>query len=213
VATLARHVGGAHHVVAQVVKDRPTADFGLFASLAIPDDDDPALAAWVAEGTAALAAALRAADAGVECWSWWPEGRTASFWQRRMAQETLVHRWDAELGAGLVGSPMVPAIAADGVDEYLDVFAGLTRLLHSAPAGPSMHLRSTDTDAEWLLRLPAMGERVLTRERAEADVALRGPAEGLLLMAWGRLSPSAAGVEVVGDTGAVSRWSELFPPM
>ena len=213
VATCGRHVGGAHHVVAQVVQGRPTADFGLFASLNIPDAEDPELSTWVAAGTAALAAELRATDPSAECWSWWPEGRTAAFWQRRMAQETLVHRWDAELGAGIDGPPMVPAVAADGVDEYLDVFAGLTRMLHGAPAGPSIHLHCTDTDGEWLLQLPADGERVLSREHAKGDLGLRGPAEGLLLVAWGRLSPGAAGVEVLGDTDVVSRWSQLIPPM
>ncbi|MDP9334996.1 MAG: maleylpyruvate isomerase family mycothiol-dependent enzyme [Actinomycetota bacterium] len=213
VATCAQHVGGAHHVVAQVVNGRPTADFGLFSSLAIPERENPELAGWIAEGTAAVVAALRATDADAECWSWWPEGRTAGFWQRRMAQETLVHRWDAELGAGIRGAPMDPAVAADGVDEYLDVFAGLTRMLHTAPAGPSIHVHCTDSDGEWLLRLPAAGERVLTREHAKADVALRGPAEGLLLMMWGRLESAAANVEVIGDTDVVNRWVELFPPM
>ena len=213
VATCAQHVGGAHHVVAQVVNDRPTADFSLFSQLAIPDCQSPELADWIAEGTADLVTALAATDPGAECWSWWPEGRTARFWQRRMAQETLVHRWDAELGAGVRIEPMDPAVAADGVDEYLDVFAGLTRVLHNAPAGPSIQIHCTDSDGEWLLQLPAVGERVLTREHAEADVALQGPAEGLLLMLWGRVDSTAANVQVVDDLDIVSRWAELFPPM
>jgi uncharacterized protein (TIGR03083 family) len=213
VAACAQHVGGGHHVVAQVVKDRPTADFSLFSSLAIPERESPDLADWVAEGTAAFVAVLRATDADAECWSWWPEGRTAGFWQRRMAQETLVHRWDAELGAGIGGARMDPAVAADGVDEYLDVFAGMTRVLHAAPAGPSIHVHCTDSEGEWLLHLPAAGERVLTREHTKAKVALRGPAEGLLLMMWGRLDSTAANVEVIGDTDVVNRWGELFPPM
>lgn len=178
VATCAQHVGGAHHVVAQVVNDRPTADFGRFSSLDIPDRASSELADWIAQGTADLVTALATTDPDAECWSWWPEGRTARFWQRRMAQETLVHRWDAELGAGVRGTPMDPAVAADGVDEYLDVFAGLTRVLHTAPEGPSIHVHCTDSEGEWLLQLPAAGERVLTRQHAKADVALRGPAEG-----------------------------------
>jgi uncharacterized protein (TIGR03083 family) len=213
VATCSQHVGGAHHVVAQVVTGRPTADFGLFSSLALPDRESPELAAWIAQGTVALVSALAAADPDAECWSWWPEGRTTRFWQRRMAQETLVHRWDAELGAGIRGAPMDPAVAADGVDEYLDVFAGLTRVLHTAPAGPSVQVHCTDGDGEWLVRLPAAGERVLTREHAKADVALRGPAEGLLLMMWGRVDPTSAKVEMRGNSDIVNRWDELFPPM
>jgi uncharacterized protein (TIGR03083 family) len=213
VSTCARHIGGAHHVVAQVVDDRPAGDFSMFSGLEMPDGDDPALADWIAGGTSALVRALRACEPEAECWSWWPDGRTAAFWQRRMAQETLVHRWDTELGAGVDGAPMDPAVAADGIDEYLDVFAGVTRMLHAAPAGPSIHVHCTDTDGEWLIALPAAGERVVTREHAKGDAALRGPAEGLLLTAWGRLDPAAAGVEVVGDEAVVARWAELFPPM
>jgi len=42
---------------------------------------------------------------------------------------------------------------------------------------------------------------------------LVGPAEGLLLVAWGRLAPDAAGVVVAGDVGIIDRWTELLPPM
>src|SRR3954454_13196443 len=118
VSTCARHVGGVHRVVAQVVDDRPAGDFSLFSSLEMPDGDDPALRDWVAAGTNALVGALRACGSETECWSWWPDGQTAGFWQRRMAQETLVHRWDTELGAGIDRAPMDPAVAADGIDEY-----------------------------------------------------------------------------------------------
>jgi uncharacterized protein (TIGR03083 family) len=213
VATCARHVGSVHHVVAQVVSDRPTADFGRFKTLTVPEGEGAELADWIAEGTSTLVRALRAAGADDECWSWWPDGRTVGFWERRMAQETLVHRWDAELGAGISGAAMDPPVASDGIDEYLDVFAGVTRQLHSAPAGPSIHVHCTDTEGEWLLQLPAPGERTLTREHVKADVAVRGPAEGLLLVMWGRAAPADVSVEVIGDTSVVDRWSELLPPM
>jgi uncharacterized protein (TIGR03083 family) len=213
VSTVAQHVGGVHHVVAQVIEQRPAGDFGLFSSLARPERDDPALGSWVAEGTAALAAQLRATDPAEVCWSWWPEGGNAGFWRRRMAQETLVHRWDAERGAGIAGDRMDPAVAADGIDEYLDVFVAVTRMLNSAPAGPSIHVHCTDTEGEWLLDLPVGGERVLTREHRKGDVALRGAAEDLLLVAWGRVTPAEAGVEVVGDATVLDRWSELLPAM
>jgi uncharacterized protein (TIGR03083 family) len=213
VATCARHVGGTHHIVAQVLEGRPTADFGLFATLATPEKTDPGFAGWVSAGTAALVAQMRVTDPDAECWSWAPQGRTAGFWQRRMAHETLVHRWDAELGAGVAGEPMAPDVAADGIDEYLDVFVGVSRGGHSAPAGPSFHFHCTDTDGEWLLQLPAAGERLLTREHAKGDIALRGPAGALLLVAWGRVRPEAAGVDVVGDATVIDRWNELLPPM
>ena len=166
-------------MVAKVIEDRPTASFGLFATLDVPDKTDPGLTAWVAEGTAALVAQLRATDPAAECWSWHPDERSAGFWARRMAHETLVHRWDAEAGAGTTGAAMDPTVAADGIDEYLDVFVAVTRGLQSSPAGPSFHYDCTDTGDSWFLQLPSAGTRVITREPVECAVRFRGPAEGL----------------------------------
>ena len=53
--------------------------------------------------------------------------RTVGFWSRRLASETLVHRWDAELDAGIDGAPMDAAVAADAVDEHLGCFVGVVR--------------------------------------------------------------------------------------
>lgn len=213
VGTVARHVAGTHHVVAQVIGGRPDADFGLFGSLVSPAKDDPGFPAWFAEGTAALCSQLRAADPDDGCWSWYAGGRTVGFWTRRMAHETLVHRWDAEAGAGIAGPAMDPGLAADGVDEFLDVFVRATRELHGSPAGPSMHLECTDAEREWFLELSHDGERVVGSEPVECASAMRGPAEGLLLVLWGRLDPAAAGVEVAGDHEILERWDELIPPM
>ena len=213
VGTCAKHVGGTHHVVAKVIEDRPTASFELFATLDAPDKTDPGLAAWVAEGTAALVAQLRATDPAAECWSWHPDERSAGFWARRMAHETLVHRWDAEAGAGTTGAAMDPTVAADGIDEYLDVFVAVTRGLQNSPAGPSFHYDCTDTGDSWFLQLPSAGTRVVTREPVECAVRFRGPAEGLLLVAWGRVRPDVVRVEVLGDTAVLSRLNELLPPM
>src|SRR3954453_9605837 len=174
---VAHHVGGVHHVVAQLIEGRPAGDFSLFSKLASPDQSDPGLGAWVAEGTAALVRQLRETDPEAECWSWWPDGRSAGWSRRRMAQETLVHRWDAELGAGVHGAPMDPAVAADGIDEFLDVFVAVGRMGHSARAGPRVHAHCPATEGEWLLGLATAEGRPLTREPSKGDPALRGPAE------------------------------------
>jgi uncharacterized protein (TIGR03083 family) len=208
----ARHVGGLHHVMAGVVEGRPTANFGLFKSLDQPAATDPGLGPWIADGTAALVAQLRAAPPEDTAWSWWPEDQTVGFWSRRVALETLVHRWDVELGAGVDIVPADPVLAADAIDEYLDIFVGLQRVLHTAPgAGETVHVHCTDTSGEWFVEFPAPGERVLRREHAKGDVAFRGPAEGLLLYLWGRLPVGEAGVETIGDPAIAARWRELAP--
>jgi predicted lipid carrier protein YhbT len=140
------------------------------------------------------------------------DDQTVGFWRRRVALETLVHRWDAELGAGVEIVPTDPVLAADTIDEYLDVFLGLQRVLNTAPgAGETAHVHCTDTDGEWFIEFPAPGERVVRREHAKGDVAFRGPAEGLMLYLWGRLPAGEAGVEIVGDTALADRWNELAP--
>jgi uncharacterized protein (TIGR03083 family) len=197
-----------------VVAGRPTVGWDARTALDPPDPASPALEEWVAESADRLVSLLRATDPAEPCWSWWPQATDVSFWSRRMAHETLVHRWDLELGAGIDGAPMDPAIAADGIDETLDVFVGMSRLLHAAPgAGETFHVHCTDTDGEWVLVCSGEGERELRREHAKGDVAYRGPAEGLLLVLWGRVAPDRVGVEVLGDPDVAARWGELVPSM
>ena len=208
----ARHAGGLHHVIAGVIEGRPTANFGLFKTLGSPNADDPGLARWLAEGTEKLVGQLRNATPDEPCWSFWQAHSTVSFWYRRTAHETFVHRWDMERAAGVEIVPADPALAADGIEEFRDVVAGMLRGGNaSAGAGETMHVHCTDTAGEWLLAFPAPGERTLTREHAKGDVAFRGPAEGLLLFLWGRHSAEDAGVETVGDAAVAARWRELVP--
>ena len=86
----------------------------------------------------------------------------------RTGRETL------RLAARTMGLPL------SRVDEMLDVFVGLTRVLFEAPGvGESAHLHCTDTEGEWLITFPAPSERVVTREHAKGDVAVRGTAPGM----------------------------------
>lgn len=72
--------------------------------------------------SAALVTELERADPADPAWTWAPE-QTVGFTYRRQAQEALIHRLDAEQTAG-VSSPLDPALAADGIDEVLDVMYG-----------------------------------------------------------------------------------------
>ncbi len=213
VGTVARHVAGTHHVVAQVIEDRPTADFGRFAGLATPAKGDPGFPVWFAAGTDALVEQCGVAPPTEACWSWHPDGGTVGFWVRRMAHETLVHRWDAEAGAGIDGPPMDASVAADGVDELLAVFVSASRALHASPAGPAVRICCTDADQEWYLDLAEVGGRTVQAEPIDVALTLRGPAEALLLLLWGRMDASSAGVDVDGDHTILTKWDELVPPM
>ena len=54
--------------------------------------------------------------------TWFGPEQTVGFWIRRMAQETVVHRMDAQLAAGEPVTPAPDDLAIDGVDEVLNRF-------------------------------------------------------------------------------------------
>ena len=65
-----------------------------------------------------------------------------------MAQETVIHRIDAELGTGQPGSVLVPSdLAIDGIDELLKVFvaysvaewSGYFTVILAGRTGPDLH--------------------------------------------------------------------------
>jgi uncharacterized protein (TIGR03083 family) len=129
-----------------------------------------------------------------------------------MAYEAVVHRWDVDAARGKE-HPIAPDIAADGIDEYLDVFVQASRAGHDAPKGPTTSFRCSDSGDQWWLDLSDPGRRTVSREPGRADVQVHGTAEQLLLFLWGRLPASTEGVAVSGDTMQLDRWSELVPPM
>lgn len=53
---------------------------------------------------------------------WYAPDQTVGFWIRRMAQETVIHRIDAELGTGQPVAPVPADLAVDGTDELLKIF-------------------------------------------------------------------------------------------
>jgi uncharacterized protein (TIGR03083 family) len=213
VATVARHVAGTHHAVADVIRGRPDADLDLFGDLQTPPKDSPEFADWSRAGTASLLEQLSSAPADEECWSWFDSGRTVGWWARRMALEAVVHRSDTDAAQGKEFS-VASGIAADGIDEFLDVFVAASRAANDAPAGPTISFECRDRSDRWWLDLSGRGERFLSREPRDASLRICGSAEQLLLIVWNRVSPSDAdGVELSGDVRELDRWSELVPPI
>jgi uncharacterized protein (TIGR03083 family) len=199
--------------VAEVVRGRPDADFGLFGVLQTPAKDSPDFVDWFRSGTASLLEQLSSVPADDECWSWFEPGRRVGWWARRMALEAVVHRSDTDAAQGHDFS-VASDVAADGIDEFLDVFVAASRAAHESPAGPTISFECSDRADRWWLDLSVRGERAVSREPRDASVRIMGTAARLLLFVWGRVSQTAAaGVEVSGDVGGLDRWSELVPPM
>jgi uncharacterized protein (TIGR03083 family) len=163
----------------------------------------PAPEAAAGEARAAadrLLAVLRETDPSTEIWTWTGSNQPIAWLQRRMAQETAVHRWDAERAAG-TGWTIPPEVASDGIDEFLMWFVN-DRRGQAEPVGGTVHLHCTDVPGEWFVR-PEPGRAAFTREHAKGDAAVRGPAHNLLLWLWRR---QGGAVEVLGDAGVAERF-------
>jgi uncharacterized protein (TIGR03083 family) len=173
-----------------------------------PPPSPPAdeLLGWYDQGLAELLTALGDTDPATPVWTFHRPEQTAGFWRRRMAQETVVHRVDAESAHGRPG-PVPAALAADGVAEVLEVF--LAPYLDGRPVGgrgQCLRLRATDTGDAWQVRLLADGIEVGPAEAA-ADATAAGNAADLLLFLWGR--GAADPLERTGDPALVPRVREL----
>lgn len=116
-------------------------------------DDYDGLLAQFDTASAQLIAALETHAADVPVWTW-SEDHTIGFIRRRMAQEALIHRLDAELTVGAV-TDLDPALAADGVVEGFEIFYGGRTPAWATfdPTGPTGRLVMTDTGDELLLQV------------------------------------------------------------
>jgi hypothetical protein len=73
--------------------------------------------------------------------------------------------------------------------------------------GHTLHIHGSDTpDAEWLLSFGPDGVSA-SRTHAKADVALRGPAQSLLLALWRRRPLDV--LEVFGDRGIAEQFLDI----
>jgi uncharacterized protein (TIGR03083 family) len=205
---LATHVGRAHRWAAEIAGTRSD-EFIPFRQ--VPDGripDDPALhAPWLRAGAARVIEAVREAG-GDQVWAF--DGlRPASFWARRMAHETAVHRADAQITAGREPE-FEPDLAADAIDEWLGFTSGIgpsDAPVDALPDGAVLHVHVTDegSGGEWLVRRE--GNAVTVEPgHGKGDVAVRGPAGRLLLVLLRRVPPDDPQVEVLGDAALLTGW-------
>jgi uncharacterized protein (TIGR03083 family) len=198
VEQLVRHVGGVHRWAATIVRDRIPER--LQRDFEGPADRD-ALLAWYREGRQALAGVLEAASPDDAFWFWGPAPNALAFWARRQANETAIHRRDAEAARGAV-TPLATDDAIDALDEWF----GLAARRAKAPDGAGRLLRVVPTDgrATWNLIL---GDRVeVTSDRRRGHCELRGTASDLYL--WSMNRRGTDGIAVSGDDGLLQVWAD-----
>ncbi len=169
----------------------------------------PGLIDWFRSEAEAMEGALRDLAPDQPVWTFGPPRQQGGFWHRRMAQETIIHRWDAE-SAHVVPRPIETSLAIDGLDEMVDTWIFRSRRRSKlAGTGESYWFRPTDTERSWLVRFDADRFEVELAP-GPADVTLGGTASDLLLFLWQRVPRDRLSIE--GDPALLDRYFELAPP-
>jgi uncharacterized protein (TIGR03083 family) len=191
---LVHHLGNIHRWAGAIVTAR---------SMDVPRGGAPKLGGtelcdWFDKGLTELDATLRSCDPSDPCPNFNPgSDKTVGWWARRQMHETTVHRWDVE-SALAVTTPIDQAVAADGVDEFLDVFVR-TRGKQTLTA--PLVLATVEPANAWTLTLADKPGRldVSAGRTGEAETELAGASEAMLLLLWGRLGLEESGLTVSGD--------------
>ncbi|GHF64953.1 hypothetical protein GCM10010218_53010 [Streptomyces mashuensis] len=236
VAGLLRHIGGNLLAVGTAVRtgmpvDDPEAQVD---GLAGPEGDEesgegageegadagtPALCAWVRGAAEAAAEILRAAGPVAEAQVWGMR-QTTGAWARRAAHDVVVHRADAAAAVGAEYT-VAPEVAADAVEEFLDLMGGpgmAPRLAepYGGPGAGRLRWRATDTGsgtdtggaADWTVELCDAGFRWhRTGGRpGTPDVEVSGDLADVLRVLYRRLPPGDERVTVTGDAALLGHW-------
>ncbi|MER5952051.1 maleylpyruvate isomerase family mycothiol-dependent enzyme [Streptomyces sp. NPDC001904] len=143
---------------------------------------------------------LTTRDPGDPAGGWYAPDRTVGFWIRRMAQETVIHRIDAELAAGQQIAPVPEDLAVDGIDELLKVFTSyavsewpdyFTDTLAGSPAR-TVDVQALGTKAAaWRVGIGPAGFTVEDGPGdGPADLTVSAPPAALLRDLWNRRRPA-----------------------
>lgn len=144
----------------------------------------------------------------------WGPDQTVGFWMRRMAQETVIHRVDAELAAGMAVSAIPDDLALDGIDEVLKLFleyASVTwaddedviALMAGADQRP-IAIR-VSSGQSWTVTSGPKHFTVTDGEPAVAEAAaISGAPSELLLWLWNRTGDDA--VTIAGDAALLAQF-------
>jgi uncharacterized protein (TIGR03083 family) len=137
---------------------------------------------------------------GDAAYTWHEPDQTVGFWIRRMAQETVIHRIDAELALGEEPAPIPADLAVDGVDEVLTLFLGYISQRWSEEFGPELKeaagrpVRVTTDGGSWLVKATAAGVHVEATDAmwgpgavvADPAATVTGPPDAVLRWLWAR---------------------------
>ncbi|WP_040525957.1 maleylpyruvate isomerase family mycothiol-dependent enzyme [Gordonia effusa] len=188
------HVGVVHRWAARFLAQGsdPAERFG-FDTSDVPDD--AGLTEWYAARVAELLERLEVTSPDTTVRSFAGQV-SASFWFRRQAHETSMHRWDLQNATPQGAEPVDGGLAADGINEWLEVF--VPRFLKRGPGLPDQEfgrvIRLVDPDVgEWTMRLEP--DAVKIDAGAHPEVVVSGSMSDLLLALWRRIPLSQLSIE------------------
>lgn len=205
VRTVVTHTGAVHRWAADIVRRALTTnETGGSAAFWPSSMNDADLPLWFTEGLTAVVATLREAAADLSCYTFISRIAPRSFWIRRQAHETAIHRADVEAAAGGPVTAVDVPFAQDGLAELVGSFATehpfatdrSGRLLLAASDGPS-----------W--RITFGGERNLVDSGdlagTDADAVVRGTSDEIYRWSWNR----PVCVDIAGDPDVIALWRRV----
>jgi uncharacterized protein (TIGR03083 family) len=179
-----------------------------------PEDSGEPTLALLDRAYAGLTAEFAARTPEEHAPTWYEPEQTVGFWIRRMAQETVIHRVDAEQAAGVPLADIPDDLALDGVDEVLERFLayGSTTskedFTGSLPAEDRSPVLVRAGERGWLVRAKPDGVVVEpSAPDAPATATISGAPVPVLLWLWRRAD---AGVRRDGDPKLVDELYTLL---
>jgi uncharacterized protein (TIGR03083 family) len=173
------------------------------------EDEDPV--ALFDRAYKELNAEFDAREPGDKTATWYDPDQTVGFWIRRMAQETVIHRVDAELAMNEPIAPIPDDLAVDGIDEILVVFLSYattkwTQHFEDLKDADGRAVRVAADGASWNARIATDGVHI--GKDGDAAATVSGTPADVLLWLWGRKGEDA--VQMDGDTGLIKQIRTLI---
>jgi uncharacterized protein (TIGR03083 family) len=156
-ADLISHTASIHGRTALICRELPSE---RIHAPRLPDGKD--VFDWYDETLDDLLTTLRESDPTSRCWGFGPEPNVG-FWERRMAIETGVHRWDAYQAFG-EEDRLTDLVARSGLEEFADLWLPL-------PGEPqTLQVTATDLGETWVY---CDGDPTAAVEGTASDLYLR----------------------------------------
>ena len=201
IADLVVHVGSVHRRTLRIVEERAQEP----VDRVYPDTDEPdEVLAWYDDGLDAMVDAFEASDSAMEVWGLVP-ACNVGWWQRRMAVETSVHRWDSESAHG-PADPIDGPLAVEAIDEFGQLPAFRLATANLGEPGTALMLSATDQPATWQLLQGDEGVSLGRVERADGGATISGTASDLYLDMVGRPAES---LSADGDLAVIEAWRSM----